>query len=190
MNLADTIIPKSDQLNADDLISGNVTIKVTAIKGSNEPQQPVAIHYEGDNGKPYKPCKSMRRVLVSAWGANGADYVGRSMTLYRDDSVLFGGIAVGGIRISHLSHIEKDLTLALTVSRASRKPYTVKMLTLAAPEPQPQVIDYAAAIEAINAAETLAELQIAWSSHKSAQKHSDVITAKDKRKEELTPKTE
>jgi hypothetical protein len=135
MNLAETIIPKSDQLNADDLISGPITVKVTAIKGSNEPQQPVSIHYEGDNGKPYKPCKSMRRVLVSAWGANGAEYAGRAMTLYRDDSVLFGGIAVGGIRISHLSHIDRDLTLALTVSRASRKPYTVKVLEVAAPVP-------------------------------------------------------
>ena len=181
MNLADTIIPKSDQLNADDLISGTITIKVTAIKGSNEPQQPVSIHYEGDNGKPYKPCKSMRRVLVSAWGANGADYVGRSMTLFRDDSVLFGGIAVGGIRISHLSHIEKDLTLALTVSRASRKPYTVKLLTVAAP------IDHTDAIAEINAATTLADLQTAWTTHKAAQKHPDVIAAKDAAKLKLTP---
>jgi hypothetical protein len=180
MNLAETIIPKSDQLNADDLISGPITVKVTAIKGSNEPQQPVSIHYEGDNGKPYKPCKSMRRVLVSAWGANGVDYVGRSMTLYRDDSVLFGGIAVGGIRISHLSHIERDLTLALTVSRASRKPYTVKVLAVAAP------IDPTAAIADINAAGTMEDLQAAWTNHKAAQKHPDVIAAKDKRKEELT----
>tara|TARA_R110000868_G_scaffold406836_1_gene687583 strand:+ start:1220 stop:1765 length:546 start_codon:yes stop_codon:yes gene_type:complete len=134
MNLAETIIPKSDQLNADDLITGTITIKVTAIKGSNEPQQPVSIHYEGDNGKPYKPCKSMRRVLVSAWGANGLEYVGKSMTLYRDNSVAFGGIQVGGIRISHLSHIDNDMTLALTVSRASRKPYLVKRLEVAQPK--------------------------------------------------------
>jgi hypothetical protein len=183
MNLAETIIPKSDQLNADDLISGTITIKVTAIKGSNEPQQPVSIHYEGDNGKPYKPCKSMRRVLVSAWGANGADYVGRSMTLFRDDSVLFGGIAVGGIRISHLSHIEKDLTLALTVSRASRKPYTVKLLTVA----EPKLINHTDAIAEINAATTLADLQTAWTTHKAAQKHPDVIAAKDAAKLKLTP---
>ena len=133
MNLASTITPKSDQLNADDFITGPITIKVTAIKGSSDPQQPVSIHYEGDNGKPYKPCKSMRRVLVSAWGANGAEYVGRSITLYRDDSVLFGGIAVGGIRISHLSHIDKDLTMQMTVSRTSRKPYAVKRLEVVAP---------------------------------------------------------
>jgi hypothetical protein len=185
MNLAETITPKSDQLNADDLISGPVTIKVTAIKGSNEPQQPVSIHYEGDNGKPYKPCKSMRRVLVSAWGANGLDYVGRSMTLYRDDSVLFGGIAVGGIRISHLSHIEKDLTLALTVSRASRKPYSVKRLEVAAP------IADVAALAAIDAANTLDELVNVWKSlTKEEQKMPTVIAAKDAKKVELTPKTE
>lgn len=133
MNLAETIEPKSDQLNADDLIGGTLTIKVTAIKGNSEPQQPVSIHYEGDKGKPYKPCKSMRRVLVSAWGANGTDYVGRSMTLYLDKTVTFGGIAVGGIRISHLSHIENDLSMMLTVSRTSRKPYQVKKLEVAAP---------------------------------------------------------
>jgi hypothetical protein len=103
------------------------------------------------------------------------------MTLFRDDSVLFGGIAVGGIRISHLSHIEKDLTLALTVSRASRKPYTVKLLAVAAP------IDHTAAIEAINAAATLADLQTAWTTHKAAQKHPDVIAAKDAAKLKLTP---
>lgn len=177
MNLAETIIPKSDQLNADDLISGPITITVTALKGNNEPQQPVSIHYAGDNGKPYKPCKSMRRVLVSAWGANGLDYIGRSMTLYRDDSVVFGGIAVGGIRISHLSHIERDMTLALTVSRASRKPYTVKALA---------TVDHSAAIAAIQAATTMEELQAAWSKHKASQKVADVIAAKDKRKEELT----
>jgi len=137
MNLTDTIIPKSDQLNADDLISGPITVTVTGVKKYEDGGRKKAeISYEGDNGKPYKPCVSMVRVLVNAWGTDGADYVGRSMTLYRDNSVVFGGIAVGGIRISHLSHIDKDLTLALTVSRASRKPYTVKVLSVAAPEPK------------------------------------------------------
>lgn len=182
MNLAETIIPKSDQLNADDLISGTLTVKVTAVKGSNEPQQPVSIHYEGDNGKPYKPCKSMRRVLVSAWGANGADYVGRSMTLYRDDSVLFGGIAVGGIRISHLSHIERDMTLALTVSRASRKPYSVKRLEVAAPASD------VAPLAALKSAKTLDELAAVWKSLTPAEKAlPTVIAAKDAKKLELTP---
>lgn len=120
LDISRTIAPKSEQLNADDLIAGPRTITVTAVKLVAE-DQPVAIHFAGDEGKPYKPCKSMRRVLVRAWGADGAQYVGKSMTLFLDEQVRFGGAAVGGIRISHLSHIEKSITMALTATRATKK---------------------------------------------------------------------
>lgn len=132
-NLAMTIAPKSDQLNADDLLSGSITIRVTKVSGSSEPQQPISIHYEGDNGKPYKPCKSMRRVLVKAWGADGNQYAGRSMTLYLDPTVTFGGIAVGGIRISRLSDIKGTMEMALTASKTVRKIYKVQELVIKAP---------------------------------------------------------
>lgn len=128
-DLRATIIPKSDQLNADDLIAGAKTIKITKVSLAAG-DQPVAINYEGDGGKPYLPCKSMRRVLVNVWGSDGSEYVGRSLTLYRDEKVVFGGLAVGGIRISHMSHIDKDVTMALTATRASRKPFTVKPLVV------------------------------------------------------------
>ena len=127
IDLSRTIAPKSDQLNADDLIAGPKTITVTGIKLVAE-DQPVAIHFEGDDGKPYKPCKSMRRVLIKAWGPNGAAYVGRSMTLYLDEQVRFGGAAVGGIRISHLTAIDKPLSMALTATRGTKKAYTVQPL--------------------------------------------------------------
>lgn len=127
-DLAKTIAPKSDQLNADDLIAGPITITITRVRGCDEPDQPVAVHFEGDDGKPYKPCKSMRRVMVHCWGPDGNTYAGRRMTLYRDENVQFGGIKVGGIRISHLSHIEREMTMALTATRAKRAPYTVKPL--------------------------------------------------------------
>jgi len=124
-----TIAPKSDQMNADDLIGCTKTITVTKVS-LLAGEQPIAINYEGDNGKPYKPCKSMRRVLVQIWGGDGAAYVGRSMTLYRDDKVRFGADEVGGIRISHLSHIKEPVTIALTASRAKRKPFVVKPLDM------------------------------------------------------------
>jgi len=127
LDLSKTIAPKSEQLNADDLIAGPRTITVTSVKLVAE-DQPVAIHFAGDEGKPYKPCKSMRRVLVRAWGADGAQYVGKSMTLFLDEQVRFGGAAVGGIRISHLSHIEKSITMALTATRATKKAYTVQAM--------------------------------------------------------------
>ena len=130
-DLTPTIEPKSDQMNADDLISGPRTITVTGVSLTTAGEQPIAINFEGDQGKPYKPCKSMRRVMVIVWGPDGAKYAGRSMTLYRDAAVMFGAVAVGGIRISHMSDIQKPVTLALTVTRASRKPFTVQPLTTA-----------------------------------------------------------
>jgi hypothetical protein len=128
IDISQTVAPKSDQLNADDLIGGPRTITVTRVSKMKEPDQPIAIYFEGDGGKPYKPGKSMRRVLLRIWGQDGAAYAGRRMTLYRDDAVQFGGAAVGGIRISHMSGISSAVTMALTVTRASRKPFTVKPL--------------------------------------------------------------
>jgi len=127
-DLSQTIAPKSDQLNADDLIAGPRTITITKVSKSDTAEQPIKIHFDGDNGKPYLPCKSMRRVLVQVWGKDGATYAGRSMTLYRDESVKFGGAEVGGIRISHMSHIDKPVTMALTVTKANRKPFVVRPL--------------------------------------------------------------
>lgn len=137
-NMLRTIVPKSDQLNADDLIGRTLTIKVTEvrIKGDGQAKdQPVSIYFDGDNGKPYKPSMSMRRVLVHAWGGDGNLYVGRSITLYRDPAIKWAGEPVGGIAISHLSHIEKRFTIALTETRGKRKQHTVEVLEVAQATP-------------------------------------------------------
>lgn len=130
MDLSTTIAPKSDQLNSDDLIAGPRTIRVTKVTAGSAPEQPVSIHFDGDGGKPYKPCKSMRRVLVKVWGPDGAKYAGRSMTIYRDEGVVFGGQAVGGIRISHVTGIDAPVVMALTASKAKRAPFTIRPLAL------------------------------------------------------------
>jgi len=123
-DLRDTIVPKSNQLNADDLLGGPITVRVTAVR-RGERDQPVAVHIDGGH-QPFMPSKSMRRVLIAAWGKDGSAWVGRSMTLYRDPEVVFGGVRVGGIRISHLSHMDERLVLPLMVTRGQRKPYTVE----------------------------------------------------------------
>ncbi len=163
MDMSPAIIPKSDQLNNDDLLTGPITIQITdvAIKPG---EQPVSIFYDGDNGKPYKPCKSMCRVMVSAWGADASKYKGRSMTLYSEPTVKWGGMEVGGIRISHLSDIDSSVTMALTVTKANKKPFTVKPLMAtekkaAPPLPPPAVqpgSDAAVAATYITADEALA----------------------------------
>lgn len=128
MDISTTIAPKSDQLNADDLIGGPVTVTITAVsRGDNDQPVNIATAEFGD-GRPFKPCKSMRRVLVAAWGAEASVYVGRRMTLYREPGVRFGGQEVGGIRIAALSHIDRKLTLALTMTRGKRAPFTVEPL--------------------------------------------------------------
>ncbi len=124
MDISNTIKPKSDQLNADDLIAGPRDIIITAVKVTKS-DPPVSIHFEGDDGKPYKPCLSMRRVMVAIWGKDSNTYIGRALRLFRDPKVKYGSEEVGGIRISHASHFENSITMALTITRAKRAPYTV-----------------------------------------------------------------
>lgn len=161
-DMSAVIIPKSDQLNSDSLMSGPLTIKITKVLVRPGTEQPVSIFYEGDEAHPWKPCKSMARVLVAAWGPDSSQYVGRSLTLYRDPKVKWGGLEIGGLRISHMSDITGPLTLALTETKQSRKPFTVKLLAAepkkpstptpdpTAPPPDPATLsDWADAFEAL-----------------------------------------
>lgn len=127
-DLRPTIIPKSDQLNAEQLLGGPVTITVNGVNVSDSGDQPVVVHYIGENGRPFKPCKTMRKVLIHAWGADGRQWVGRSMTLYNDPSVKFGGDDVGGIRISHMTDIDRDVKVSLTSTRGKKAKYEIKRL--------------------------------------------------------------
>lgn len=134
LDLTESIAPKSDQMNADDLMSGPRTFTIAEVRKSASLEQPVDVYLaEFPEGRPFKPSKSMRRVMVAAWGVDASTYTGRRMTLYRDPAVRFGGQDVGGIRISHLSHITKPMTLALTVTRGKRAPYVVQPLPDTAP---------------------------------------------------------
>lgn len=136
IDMSQTIIAKGNQLNADDLIAGPRTITITAVQADPaSPEQPVTVHFDGDDGRPFKPCKTVRRIMVGCWGVDASQYIGRSLTLYCDPSVKFGGMAVGGIRVSHASHIDGDKVLALMVTRGKRAPYTVKPLTNAPKQP-------------------------------------------------------
>lgn len=134
MDMSQFTAPKSSQLNADDLVGGPRTITVAKVSGTGNAEQPVAISFEGDEGRPYLPCKGMRRILIAVWGKDASQYAGRSVTLYRDPKVTWGGMEVGGIRISHASHIERDMVIALTETKKSRKPFIVKPLVIEQPK--------------------------------------------------------
>lgn len=138
-DLTFSIKPKSDQLNADDLLISNKIITVSAVRTGNN-ESPVIINYQADDGRPYKPCKSMRRVLIAAWGRDGNKWIGRSMELYCDPSVKWAGQEVGGIRIKALTDLPqsrssligklKRMVIKLTTSRGRKIDYPVDELQL------------------------------------------------------------
>jgi hypothetical protein len=138
MDLSDTIIPRSDQLNAEDLLSGPRTVTITEVHKGASAEQPVDIVLnEFGPARPFKPSKTVRRILVLAWGPDANTYPGRRLTIYRDPAVKFGGMDVGGIRVSHLSHIAKPLTVALAVSKGKRAVHVVQPLADEAPAAKP-----------------------------------------------------
>lgn len=127
MDITETLTPKSDQLNAEDLLAGPRTVTVEKVTAGSV-EQPVDVHLTEFPGRPFRPSKTVRRILVAAWGAEASGWTGRRMTIYRDPEIKFGGDKVGGIRISSLSHIDKPLTISLTETRGKRKPHRIDPL--------------------------------------------------------------
>ena len=126
MDISDTLAPKSDQLDAVDLLGGPQTFTITNVtKGNSE--QPVNVHL-AEFPRVWRPGKSMRRVLAHCWGTDASQWAGRRVTLYCDESVTFGNDVVGGTRISHLSHIDGPKSVPLLVKRGKSKTFTVDPL--------------------------------------------------------------
>lgn len=127
MDITDTLIPNSDQLDAVDLAtSGPRTFTIKAVS-KGKPDQPVQIALE-EFPRVWRPGKSMRRVLAACWGVDASQYIGRRVTLYCDPTVEFGGDAIGGTRISHLSHIDGPQRVPLIVKRGKSAMFTVQPL--------------------------------------------------------------
>ena len=132
MDISDSLAANSNQQNYDEFLAGPKTVTVSEVKkGTTE--QPVEVHLAEFPGKPFKPAKSVRRVLAAAWGTDASAWAGRRLTIYGDPEVRYAGKAVGGLRVSHVSHIDKPVTVALTVTRGKREPFTVHPLPDATP---------------------------------------------------------
>ena len=139
-----SIVPKSDQINADDLLARPMTVTIAGVSAGTA-EQPVNIRLHGE-ARVYRPCKTMRRVLVHLWGDDGHAWIGRRVTLVHDPEVKYGGVKVGGIRISHMSDIPATATIAVMLTKAGgqAKKGVVTIQPLAAvkatsePRPAPQ----------------------------------------------------
>lgn len=132
--------PKSDQINADDLAPGQtLVLTVRAVRPGPDAKQALDILTE--HPRVYRPCLTMRRVLVACWGGvtdgqlDPAAWVGKRLELYTDPTVRFGSDLTGGLRIKALSGIAKPYSVALTVTKGKRATYSVGVLP-DAPKPQ------------------------------------------------------
>jgi hypothetical protein len=169
-DLRSTIIPRSDQLNSEQLLAGPMILTVSDVTAGGGEDQPVSIFYDADPGRPYKPCKTMRKVLILAWGPDGTQWIGKSMELYCEPSVKFGGEVVGGIRISRLSDIPKDIKVALTATKGRKAMHEIRPL-VASPE-------LTAALAAITAATGRESLQKAKALAERLTADADVAFAR------------
>jgi hypothetical protein len=129
--MTESLAPKSDQLDAIDLVSGPRTFTIENVSKHNA-EQPFNFHLAGFP-RVWRPGKSMRRVIAAAWGTKASAYIGQSVTLYCDPSVQFGNEAVGGTRISHMTGIDKPLKVPLLVKKGRSAVFTVQPLAAPAP---------------------------------------------------------
>lgn len=132
MDISDSLAANSNQQNYDEFLAGPKTVTVSEVKkGSAE--QPVEVHLVEFPGKPFKPAKTVRRLLAKVWGTDASQWAGRRLTIYGDPDVRYGGKAVGGLRVSHVSHIDKPVEVLLTESRGKKRSHTVQPLPDATP---------------------------------------------------------
>lgn len=151
-DLRSTIIPKSDQLNSEQLLGGPMIITVSDVRVGSGADQPVSVFYALDPGRPFKPCKTMRKLLIYAWGHDGTGWIGKSMELFNEPGVKFGGEEVGGIRISRMSDINpRGIDLSLTATKGRKEKHRVQLLKASA--------ELTAALAAIEAATNKAGLE-------------------------------
>lgn len=134
LDMTESLAPKSDQLDAVDLVGGPRTFTIENVTRHNA-EQPFNFHL-ADFPRVWRPGKSMRRVIAAAWGSKTSAYIGQRVTLYCDNSVEFGGAAVGGSRISHMSGIDKPLRVPLLIKKGRSAIFTVQPLPAEKPAPK------------------------------------------------------
>lgn len=128
-------VAKTDQINADDLVSGPLTITVAGVAIHPGEKQKCSIRTVETPGRVYRPCLTMTRVLIAAWGIDGSVWIGRRIRIYRDESVYFAD-QPGGIRMSHLSDHPAKAVYWFQESRGKRRSWTIYRLDDDQPTPE------------------------------------------------------
>lgn len=163
MDITDALAPKSDQLDAVELVNPRTfTIDTGSRLGTREGATVAEIRLV-DFPRWWRPSKGMLDVLAALWGTDGKAWAGRSVTLYNDPEVTFGKDKVGGIRISHMSHIDGPKTVMIRGrGQGARKiAWPVKPLVVTAPAPSAPAVTEAD----VESTTDLARLKEWWQAH-------------------------
>lgn len=130
-----TLEAKSDQLNATDIMGIDLVIRIRAVVVGGGKEQPVSVYFDGDNNRPWKPSKGMRRVLAAGWGWESDNWIGKSVKLHFDASVKYAGKEVGGIRVKAMSDIDqRGMVVVEAINRQQRVPVNVAYLDVRMPQ--------------------------------------------------------
>lgn len=132
MNISKLRQSNSAQINADDIVSAPIDVTITAAEeGTNE--QPLFLHVAELPDKTYRPSLTMIKLIGANWGDETDDWLHKRLRLFRNPKIRFGREEVGGIEVSHMSHIDGPVEVSLLVKKGQRKIFRVDPLPNAAP---------------------------------------------------------
>lgn len=185
IDLATMVQANSDQVNAADLVQP-VTVTITRLEHGPDEKQKLNVYTDIFGEKPWRPCLTVRRLISKVWGTDGPVFIGRSLTIYNDPTVTFGRDTTGGIRVSHMSHIDSPVIVKLPVRRGQMGTFTVDPI----PSGPPLVTDevagqFAADILAAGNVQALDAISVELKKHNLGNHRADLLAAFTARKAEL-----
>jgi hypothetical protein len=104
------------------------------------------------------------------------------MTVYNDPQVKFGGAEVGGIRISHLSDIDRPIQVSLTATRGKKALHRIDPMKV---DTGPALADVLAAIAKANNKATMSAAKALVAQLKNEKDTSIAVAAYNARAAEL-----
>lgn len=138
MNISDTLAPNSTRVNADDLITRPVVVTIQAVRRTEDAKAPLAIDLAEFPGRAWMPPVTVRRILAAVWGDETDVWIGRRVRLFNDERVAYGGKQTGGVRISHMSHMDEVKNLMLTATRGKKQSHRIEPLPDSTPTAEVQ----------------------------------------------------
>ena len=141
-DVSEVLAPKSDQLDNIELRGKGPQVFTVTRVDVREPgtDQPLVVHL-AEFPRPWKPGKTMGRVLAHCWGRESDNWPGKRVELFADEKVKFGNDTPGGTRISRISHITEPQQVPVLLGQGRPGWYKVDPLPDAPTTQPPATLD-------------------------------------------------